>query len=247
MKIHHFLFIATAILCSCNQAPHKLTAIECGNIKVTEPGNKAGAENIKAILDKYKPTIEQVKAPVIGTSQTELTSYLPESPLMNFAADAIFKIAQREQKTDLALTNKGGLRNTLPKGELTFGDIYNVFPFENRLTFLTLNGTQLMQLFGDIAKVGGEAISGARLTISADGKLIDATVGGKAVNPEQNYRIATLDYLAEGNDKLYTLAKGSDVQITDLALRDLIIQYIAELHSKGESINATLDGRITIK
>lgn len=247
MKIHHLLFIATVILCSCNETPKKLVAIECGNIKVTGSNSKAGAENVRTILEKYKPTIEQVKAPVVGTSQAELTSYKPESPLMNFAADAIFKIAQREQKTDLALTNKGGLRNILPKGELTFGDIYNVFPFENRLTYLTLNGTQLMRLFGDIAKVGGEAISGARLVISTDGKLIEATVGGKAVNPEQNYRIATLDYLAEGNDKLYTLAEGSDVQITNLSLRDLIINYTAELHSQGKPINATLDGRITIK
>lgn len=247
MKIHHLLFIATVILCSCNETPKKIVAIECGNIKVTGSNSKAGAENVRTILEKYKPTIEQVKAPVVGTSQAELTSYKPESPLMNFAADAIFEIAQREQKTDLALTNKGGLRNILPKGELTFGDIYNVFPFENRLTYLTLNGAQLMRLFGDIAKVGGEAISGARLVISTDGKLIEATVGGKAVNPEQNYRIATLDYLAEGNDKLYTLAEGSDVQITNLSLRDLIVNYIAELHSQGKPINATLDGRITIK
>ena len=247
MKIHHLLFIATVILCSCNETPKKLVAIECGNIKVTGSNSKAGAENVRTILEKYKPTIEQVKAPVVGTSQAELTSYKPESPLMNFAADAIFEIAQREQKTDLALTNKGGLRNILPKGELTFGDIYNVFPFENRLTYLTLNGAQLMRLFGDIAKVGGEAISGMRLTITREGELLNATVGGKAIEAQRRYRIATLDYLSQGNDTLTTLALGTDLEVTGHLLRDLRVEYIKRETANGRKISAACDGRITIK
>ena len=251
MKRHLLLQICiVALFCSCASHNPGLMSIECGNIKVTRNEKNGGAEAVRAILDKHKAAIDSVKKPVIGTAANELASYPPESPLMNFAADALHIMAQRHSSMpiDIALTNKGGLRSTLPEGTITFGDIYNIFPFENTLALLTLNGEQLMQLFAEIAKVGGEAISGARLTISADGTLLDATVNNLPVDPSKEYRIATSDYLSQGNDKLYTLGKGKDKEIkSDITIRDLMVQYIAELHSKGKAVNAVIDGRITIK
>ena len=239
-----------ALMCSCTGHNPRLAAIECSNIKIDKNEKSDGAATVRAILDKHKATIDSIKAPVIGATESELTAFPPESPLMNFAADALRTMAQRhsEEPIDIAITNKGGLRSTLPKGAITYGDIYNVFPFDNTLALLTLNGELLMQLFAEVAKVGGEAISGARLTITADGKLLDATVGNKPINPAKTYLIATSDYLSQGNDKLYTLGKGENKIIkSDITIRDLMIQYIAEQHSKGVAVKAVTDGRITIK
>ena len=168
---------------------------------------------------------------------------------MNFAADALMEMAQlhSEQKIDIAITNKGGLRSNIATGTVTFGDVYNVFTFENRLALLTLTGEQLTLLCKEIAKVGGEAISGMRLEITKDGKLVDATVNGKAIEPQATYRIATLDYLAQGNDNLTTLAQGADLEVTKLLLRDLMVEYIKKETANGRKISATCDGRITVK
>lgn len=104
-----------------------------------------------------------------------------------------------------------------------------------------------MQLCNEIAAAGGQAISGMKMTITKERKLVDATVGGKAIEPQATYRIATLDYLAQGNDKLTTLALGSDVDMTKHLLRDLMVEYIKELAGRGEKVDAKCDGRITIK
>ena len=125
--------------------------------------------------------------------------------------------------------------------------MYNVFTFENRLALLTLNGEQLTQLCREIAKVGGEAISGMRLEITREGELVSATVGGKAIEPHATYRIATLDYLSQGNDNLTTLAGGTDLVVTNHLLRDLMMEYIKNETANGRKINAACDGRITIK
>lgn len=243
------IFTAIATLQSCNKEVH-LANIEAGNIKVTHNNKKDGAAAVRAILERSRAAVDSIKAPVIGTAAMELTVRTPESPLMNFAADALRTMAQRHSNTpiDIAITNKGGLRSTIAQGEITFGDIYNVFPFENTLALLTLNGKQLVQLFTEIAKVGGEAISGARLAISPDGRLLSATVNGKEIEEDKDYLIATSDYLAQGNDKLYTLGKGENKVIkSDITIRDLMVQYIAELHSNGKAVRATTDGRISIK
>ena len=223
--------------------------IEAGNIKVVATDRNDGAEKIRAILERDRAKIDSIKSPVLGEAAMALEKYIPESPLMNFAADALMKMAQRHstQKVDIALTNKGGLRSNITAGTITFGDVYNVFTFDNRLAFLTLNGEQLLQLCGEIAAAGGEAISGMRLVITKEGKLVDATVAGKPIDPQATYRIATLDYLAQGNDNLTTLAQGQDLDVTGHLLRDLMVEYIKGQTAKGEKISAKCDGRITIK
>lgn len=223
--------------------------IEAGNIRVVATGRSDGAEEVRAIIERTRPYVDSIKKPVVGEAATTLKAYLPESPLMNFAADALMAMAQRYsgEKVDIALTNIGGLRSDLNAGTITFGDVYNVFNFDNRLTLLTLNGEQLMLLCNEIAAAGGQAISGMKMTITKERKLVDATIGGKAIEPQATYRIATLDYLAQGNDKLTTLALGSDVDMTKHLLRDLMVEYIKELAGRGEKVDAKCDGRITIK
>lgn len=223
--------------------------IEAGNIRVVATGRSDGAEEVRAIIERTRPYVDSIKKPVVGEAATTLKAYLPESPLMNFAADALMAMAQRYsgEKVDIALTNIGGLRSDLNAGTITFGDVYNIFNFDNRLTLLTLNGEQLMLLCNEIAAAGGQAISGMKMTITKERKLVDATVGGKAIEPQATYRIATLDYLAQGNDKLTTLALGSDVDMTKHLLRDLMVEYIKELAARGEKVDAECDGRITIK
>lgn len=243
------ILTAIALLQSCTH-DKRLTAIEAGNIAVTHIDKQGGATEVRAILEKSRTAVDSIKAPVIGSAAMELAVYPPESPLMNFAADALRAMAQQHSDThiDIAITNKGGLRSTLQEGDITFGDIYNVFPFENTLALLTLSGKEILQLFAEIAKVKGEAISGARLVITADGELVSATINGRSVIADKEYRIATSDYLAQGNDKLYTLGKGRNKVIkSDITIRDLMIQYIAELHSKGKAVSASIDGRISIK
>ena len=247
---HSYLAITllAAALCSCTKKEQTLR-IEAGNIKVTAIENNSGAAEVRAILERNKAYVDSIKSPVLGEAAVALEKYIPESPLMNFAADALMEMAQlhSEQKIDIAITNKGGLRSNIAAGTVTFGDVYNVFTFENRLALLTLTGEQLTLLCKEIAKVGGEAISGMRLEITKDGKLVDATVSGKAIEPQGTYRIATLDYLAQGNDNLTTLAQGADLEVTKLLLRDLMVEYIKKETANGRKISATCDGRITVK
>ena len=249
MKNFYFAITLLAMLIVGCAPKEQGVHIEASNIKVTANEKSDGVENVRAILERNKAYVDSIKSPVLGEAAVALEKYIPESPLMNFAADALMQMAQQysNQKIDIAITNKGGLRSNIAAGTITFGDIYNVFTFENRLAYLTLNGEQLKQLCCEIAKAGGEAISGMRLIITRDGGLVDATVDGKPIEPQTEYRIATLDYLSQGNDNLTTLAQGTDLEITSHLLRDLMVEYIKKETADGRRIDAACDGRITIK
>ena len=104
---------------------------------------------------------------------------------------------------------------------------------------------QTLELFQQIAAVHGEGLSGARLVISKDGRLLRAEVGGKPVDPAKEYRVATIDYLAEGNDRMEAFKKAtSRTEPQDAVLRDLFIDYVKQCEAKGVFVNAEIEGRI---
>lgn len=246
------LYIATvALLTTACQERGQIASIEGGNIPVAGI-DREGANRVKEIIEQGGNAVDSIKAPILGRAAATLTVAPPESSLMNFAADALHTEAERvsNEKIDIAITNKGGLRSELHEGEITFGDIYNIFPFENRLVLLTLNGEEVEQLLDEIAKAGGEPISGAEMTIATDGtskKAIKTKVGNRAIDPKREYRIATSDYLAQGNDGLKTLAKGCNKREYSNTIRDLMVEHVKRAESEGKSINATVDGRIKIE
>lgn len=246
-----FLYLLLAIISVACGNPERPCSINGGNIAVAAASDEECSAPLKALLQCGRSAVDSIKSPIIGTAAITLKAYPPESPLMNFAADALLSEAQKQstRKIDIAITNKGGLRSDIKEGIITYGDIYNVFPFENTLAILSLNGEQLLQLFNEIAQVHGEAISGAKLIIAHEPekgsyKLAQATVGGKKIDKNKKYTIATSDYLAQGNDGLHTLAQGSDRQITTISIRDLMINHIATLHKAGKAVSAKEDKRI---
>jgi len=128
---------------------------------------------------------------------------LPDSPLGNLFADA-----QRERTgADVAINNnvRGGLRADLPAGPLTFGRLYDVFPFDNRLLTVTITGAELRAVLADEVRRnrrGALALSGivARVGCSAAGELDIEVVraNGAPLGADERVRVAAIDQLVLG-------------------------------------------------
>jgi 5'-nucleotidase len=199
------------------------------------------------LLAPYKATIDSVMYRVIGTALHTLNKERPESELSNLVADVLRHSARSVigKSADVAVMNMGGLRTIMSSGPITVREIYEICPFENALCVLTFKGAQLKKVFADIAACGGEGLSGARLVITRDGKLLQATVGGRPIDDNQTYTLATIDYLADGNDALRSLAASETRVCPDNAiLRNLVIRYIEEQTAKKRPIDAKREGRI---
>ena len=215
-------------------------------IEVTNRLDAQPDREAMTIMERYKPAVDSVMAPVLGESLVGMTAGRPESLLSNWAADVMVEYSDflDGKRADLGLVNVGGLRNNLPQGTVRRGNIILISPFDNRLAIVQLKGSDLTALMQDIAAVHGEGVSHeVRMVITSDGKLLDATISGQPIDPERTYRIATLDYLTEGNDKLYSLKKAIRVDVSDLFTRDCMMKYVRE-HSP---ITSKIEGRITVK
>ena len=249
-----FSLLAAAMLfaaaCSPAAKEERPVQISAGNIKVTATDAKGGAEAVRAIIERERPVVDSVRRPLLGHAAKTHDKFRPESPLMNFAADALLHMARKKcpaENVDAAVTNIGGLRDIIRQGDVTFGSVYDVFPFENTLALVTLDGGQMLRLCREIAAVGGEAVSGLRLVISADKRLLSATVNGSPIDPARKYVIATSDYLSEGKDKLFVLKQGHAVKYESMVIRDLMVEYITSLEAEGKKLDSICDGRIAVE
>ena len=140
--------------------------------------------------------------------------------------------------------NYGGIRTSLPKGEITVGNIFELMPFENEMVFLKLKGDQMQAFLNYIAAKGGESVGGARFMIS-NGKAKNALINRESLKPEKDYWLVTNDYVANGGDGLEVLTECLEFVKSGIKIRDAIISYLEGKQDKNEIVNGNLDGRIS--
>ena len=200
---------SAALLTACKGTHYTLQSVEPHRIEVTKALDAQPSAAAEAFISKYRAGVDSLRMPYVGQSAMYMSANRPESTLSNWVADALVEAARRRgYAPDLGICNMGGLRAAMPEGTVRRGDILAIAPFENFLTILKLKGSDVDALMHDIAAVRGEGVSSsARLAITPDGKLLSATLDGQPIEPDKLYTIVTLDYLADGNDKLYALLR----------------------------------------
>ena len=203
-----------------------------------------------ALLAPYKAKVDSIMLRVVGTAEVSMDKGAPESLLSNLVADVLRNAAGQVlgKPADMGLINMGGLRNVLTEGPITCENIYEILPFENSLCVLTMKGVYLKELFNNIAACHGQGVSGMQLLITKDGKLLEGTVAGRPIEDEQLYTIATIDYLADGNDGMTALLQAEKRECPDGAtLRGLFMDYVEQQTAAGKKITSRMEGRITVK
>nr|AKF17204.1 5'-nucleotidase [uncultured bacterium Csd4] len=205
-----------------------------------------------SFMQPFTLRVDSLMSPVLGQAATPIEAYRPESPMSNLLPDIlVWAAAQYGETPDFGVYNIGGMRASFAKGDITIGDVFDVSPFENHICFVSLSGEKVLELFGQIAYRKGEGVSKeVRIEMTADGKLLNATINGQPVDPGKTYRISTIDYLSHGNDRMAAFKSCTDRHdITDDGGlgRSIIMRYIQDCTSQGVLVKSEIEGRITIK
>ncbi|MDH5235018.1 MAG: 5'-nucleotidase C-terminal domain-containing protein [Gemmatimonadota bacterium] len=171
-------------------------------------------------------------APLVSAVVVQLGAPLPRDgdqyALGNLIADA-HRVAG---KGDVAVTNNGGIRTGLRAGPVTWGDLYEVQPFANRLVVMTVRGDALRTYFEGL--VGGSGVryhvSGVRLEFDAAGargaRLRRVTMAdGSRLDDRRRYRVVMSDFLAAGGDGV-SLAEDATREELNLVDLDALVDYL---------------------
>lgn len=246
-----YLLMPMLLLTSCKQH-YEVASMQRSRILIDARYDGQPDQKAADFLKPYKHQVDSVMGPVVGQSAKYMTAKRPEGTLSNLLADILVWAAKDYgEQPDFGVYNMGGVRADLPKGTVTYGDVLDVAPFENKISFITLKGDVVRELFTQIAVTGGEGMSHAvRMVITKDGQLLSATINGQEIDPQKDYRVTTIDYLLGGTDKMEAFKKGTNINAPkDVSnnTRFIIMNYFREMAKLGKIVDSEIEGRITVK
>ncbi len=212
-----------------------------------DPAADAAAQKYHAIaLEASKEVVGKTKEKLDGFRANVRTK---ETTLGNVLTDAMREIGE----ADIALMNGGGIRESIPAGDINLYDIGKSLPFINSLVTIEVKGDKIysaiergIRLYPNGGSNGGFLhVSGMTYLFDASkaagSRVVSITKDGKPLDRNKYYKVATNDYLYNGGDGYVELADATLLSKGEL-LRDVLAKYIKE---KGE-ITAKLEGRIKV-
>lgn len=116
----------------------------------TETYTKTDAD-VDAYIAEINESYAELGNRKIGESKVELITHneegtrlvrTAETNLGNLCSDALFFVTN----ADVSYVNGGGLRAPIKSGDMTFNDIYSVFPFNNRIVTAEITGQVLLDM-----------------------------------------------------------------------------------------------------
>jgi 2',3'-cyclic-nucleotide 2'-phosphodiesterase (5'-nucleotidase family) len=249
--IQKIFFSSSIFLLSACSSDSKIKKTETSHIDFYEKTN-AKDETSSTLIAPYKLKLDKVMNVVLGFSDTAMVKDNPEGLLGNFVADATLQIANAKFSENnnmachISLFNNGGLRSSLPKGEILLRHAYELMPFDNELVILTITGENTNKLFQYLVNYNGAPFSGARVT-TKNKKINHLQIQEKDFDISKNYKILTSDYLASGGDKFDFFKNPIKIDTLHYLLRDALIDYIKTENKNGKHITSKKDGRIIIE
>jgi 5'-nucleotidase len=207
---------------------------------------------VATVLDPFLRRVAAKRDQKVGiaTAQAFTRVYSGESSLGNLLADAL----RRSAGADVGIMNSGGIRAELPQGDLTYGDIYAVSPFDNYPTLVVLTGEQLIEILRHTTtgQRGIMQVSGVKYTFDASKKglerFVSATMDdGSPIDPKKLYTVIMPDFIASGGDGALEVMKtvpADRVQTSFAApIRDVMIE---QLSARPMPLEPKVEGRITV-
>lgn len=158
-----------------------------------------------------------------------------ETNMGNLIADALIG-ATASQGVVACITNGGGIRASIPAGNVTLGQVLEVLPFGNTLFVLDLTGAQILEALENgvsrVEDVSGRfpQVSGIRFTWNpnaAPGSRVRlVSIAGRRLDPSATYRIVTNNFVATGGDGYESFTQAGTAYDTFILMADVVADYI---------------------
>jgi 2',3'-cyclic-nucleotide 2'-phosphodiesterase (5'-nucleotidase family) len=244
-----FIAIFLGGLTSCAPKRYVVTGVEGSKVLMDSAWDKKVDPSVQLLIAGYKSQLEAQMNQKIGEAAQTMTAGYPQSLLTNLTADAIKQFGEQYTggTVDFAVMNVGGLRSALNKGTITIGNMYEIYSFDNLAVILDIDAKAVKELFGFYAFSGGQGLSSNVELVVKNRAIVSLKIGGAPVDDNRMYRVATIDYLAEGNNGMVALTQAKKTIATGVTLRDMMIEFVKKQTAAGQKIDSCLDNRIVIE
>lgn len=187
----------------------KKTKTEDGKTEYTLYQDEIAAdEAVKARLQPYQEQGDRLLGVKVGSTRGAFDGSRDTVRHRQAALGRLIAEAHRDRlQADVALMNGGGIRDTLPEGNVTYKNVLKIHPFGNTLARVRLSGQEVADYLQAVAvkETGSGAypqFSGSlSMTVNRAAKTVsDIRINGKPLDPKKHYVLTMPDFLAKGGD-----------------------------------------------
>ncbi|WP_182199826.1 5'-nucleotidase C-terminal domain-containing protein [Paraliobacillus salinarum] len=215
-------------------AEKNLTGMEAARYTKEDAASIEPDTETEALINTIKDKQDVIMSEVIGSSDVLLHGErgdvrTSETNLGNLITNAMME----KTNADLAITNGGGIRSSIQKGEVTLGDVINVSPFGNYLVTKKMDGKTIKAALehgvSDYPNTKGAFphVAGISFTIDSrtEGERVkNLMVGDQPIDMNKMYTVATNDFLSAGGDD-YGMLKDTELINEYSALEEVMKEY----------------------
>ena len=248
MKKIWILFFFSFLLTACKNNSHEILKINAKQLKI---GNDIKQDSsIIQLFTPYKKkmTKEITKSLSFSPKILERTDGNLQSTLGNLVADLSYEKANElfKNKTgktvDFSMSNYGGIRAAIMKGDVTVSNAFELMPFDNTIVVVELNYDKIKALFNYfVAKKTAHPLSkNIQLTIENDS--YNVLINGKTIKKHRTYFVATSNYLQKGGDGMIFFSEPESLFDSNFLIRDAIVDYF----KSKDTLMANLDNRVIV-
>ncbi|MBQ6159575.1 MAG: 5'-nucleotidase C-terminal domain-containing protein [Oscillospiraceae bacterium] len=216
------------------------------------------------------------KAPGNRNMETNLGDLITDALRWSVMKDMDAETLGVPEENVVAITNGGGIRAWIHKGDVTMNDINTVLPFGNTVAVVYVTGAELLEAleastYCTPTAVGGfPQISGMNITIDTkksfdQGELYPGStyhqpnsirrvtiddINGQEFDPEATYAVITNNFCAAGGDTYYAFAAASRQFDTGIPMDEALMEFIKDptfMNGYISDYYAEPQGRITLK
>ncbi len=227
-----------------------------------EKGGYEADPEAQTLYDDLKKPLEEIEKKVVGQSDVYLDGKrdsvrTSETNLGNLITDGMLYKAQQFTDATIAITNGGGIRESIDKGPITLGEVLTTMPFGNNLVTLDLTGEEIISSLehgvSGVETVEGRfsQVSGLKYSFDKDlpvgHRILDVNVktdkGYVDIDPKAMYTVATNAYIAEGGDGYEAMGKAAgEGRINQLNFVDFEVftEYLDEIGTVKQSDEARI-------
>ena len=154
----------------------------------------------------------------------------PDSSIGNLFTDAFLAAVPG---AGLAVNNTdGGLRADMPAGPVTYGTVFEVMPFDNRVVAFHMSGADIRKMVATWVSARVPAtpgIAGLRIRVSCEGPALNVALirpDGQPVEDRERVLVVTTDFLATNGDNIFASVvppDGFTVEQDAGTVRDVVI------------------------
>lgn len=202
----------------------KVTAGESANYDFDDVDNYSDSE-IFSIINSYQN--DSVYTAFVSEILTVSSDYYSRYDLVGWGATVLRDYVG----IDAGALNSGGFRNSIESGDLTMGDMIEIYPFDNYIKTCEMTGSEFTSLYNSLL---GEDVHWDEGVYKSGSTVY---IKGLPVVASQIYVVGAVDYVFDKD--YYDFLDGDNITLTNYLMRDLIVEDLKNTVGNFDPSNGT--------